>query len=72
MCALCSSKKSFHHFDILAHRLQVYIYCIPLHSYGHNIEYYRIMKKDDGKLTIDEEIFFGSLFEFVEVRRVFL
>lgn len=48
------------------------ISCILLHSYGNKIEHYRIRKTDDGKLTVDDEVFFGSLFEFVEVRRVFI
>nr|XP_058956275.1 tyrosine-protein kinase CSK-like [Pocillopora verrucosa] len=64
--SVCSNK-SFHHFDILAHRSEVYISCILLHSHAKKIEHYRIIKKDDGKLTIDDEVFFGSLFEFVEV-----
>ena len=49
----------------------MYISCILLHSHAKKIEHYRIIKKDDGKLTIDDEVFFGSLFEFVEVRKVF-
>ena len=57
------------HFTILT---SVYISCILLHSYANNIEHYRIRKTDDGKLTIDEYYFFGSLSEIVKVRKVFI
>ena len=64
--------QSIHRFDIIAYRSQVYISCIPLHSYANKIEHYRIRTTDDGKLTVDDEVVFESLFEFVEVRRVFI
>ena len=50
----------------------MYISCILLHSHANKIEHYRIRKMDDGKVTIDDEVYLESLFELVEVRKVFM
>ena len=50
----------------------MYISFIPFHSYANKIDHYRIRNTDDGKLTVDDEVIFGSLFEIVEVRRVII
>lgn len=40
--------------------------------YANEIKHYRIQKTDDGKYIIAGGVFLRSLFEFVEVRRVFI